>query len=119
MPRLAAVLRVAVAVAAVVAAVIAGCSEAQHPAAFDAAVDTPIDTRPDPCLACRADQICVAMYDGTCGDRGASCVARTVDCPGNACSTACEAAYCPTPFRCSIRIPCGGEPPEAFTCYGP
>lgn len=96
--------------------VLAACSDRPQQAAIDAAIDTPSD----PCLACRADQICVAKYDGTCGDRGVTCVARTADCPSNACSAACEAAYCaPGPFQCSNRVPCGGEPPEAFTCYGP
>jgi hypothetical protein len=97
------------------AAIGAGCSSASPSAAVDAAIDGP----PDPCLACRTDQMCVARYDGTCGSRGVECVARTADCPGNVCSTACESAYCPAPFQCQDRSPCGGEPAHAFTCYGP
>jgi hypothetical protein len=93
----------------------AACSEpAQSPP-----VDAAIDAVPSACLACDANQICVATYDGTCRSRGVTCVARTVDCPSNACSPACESAYCGSPFQCQTRSPCGGEPPEAFTCYGP
>ena len=80
---------------------------------------TAIDGAPDPCQACRADQMCVARYDGTCQARGVECVARTTDCPGNVCSAACESASCPAPFQCQTRAPCGGEPAHAFTCYGP
>lgn len=76
------------------------------------------DGTPDPCQACGAAQLCVARYDGTC-QRQIACVARTADCPDHRCSAACEAAYCPAPYQCSIRPSCGGEPAGAFTCYGP
>src|SRR5262245_30617194 len=108
-------------------ALVAGCSSSSPPndaasdvaidAAIDAAVDAAIDA-PDRCTSCRADQLCVASYDGMCGLR-VQCVARTTDCPNNECSTACEAAYCASPFQCHYRAPCGGESPLAFTCYGP
>jgi hypothetical protein len=108
----------------IVVAVLTGCPSSSPPidaandAAVDAAVDAAIDA-PDVCAACRADQLCVASYNGTCG-LSVQCVARTVDCPNNACSTACEAAYCPAPpYQCQYRAPCGGESPLAFTCYGP
>jgi hypothetical protein len=81
-------------------------------------IDAAIDGAADPCLACGQNQICVASYDGTCHG-GASCVTRTVDCPSNACTAGCEAAYCASPYQCRNRPPCGGEPALAFTCYGP
>lgn len=81
-------------------------------------VDAAIDGKPDVCLTCALGQICVALYDGTCMG-GPSCIAKTVDCPLNACSAECEAAYCPSPYQCRGRAPCGGESPKAFNCYGP
>jgi len=81
-------------------------------------IDAPIDTAADPSLACGTGELCVARYDGACR-RAVACVARTIECPGNACSAACEASYCPSPYQCHTRPPCGGEPPSAFTCYGP
>jgi hypothetical protein len=95
-------------------AVLAACSGQPRAPAIDAAIDTP-----NACAPCRADQLCVAKYDGVCQSRGVECVAKTVDCPGNACSTACQSTYCGAPFQCQNRAPCGGEPPQAFTCYGP
>jgi len=81
--------------------------------------DAAIDGAADVCLACRADQICVAKYDGVC-DADVRCVTRTTDCPANACTADCEVAYCtPNPYQCQTRTPCGGESPLAFTCYGP
>lgn len=80
--------------------------------------DAPSDTAIDPCLTCAAGQICVARYDGTCNG-GPACVAKTIDCPLNACSDACQAAYCPSPYQCKTRTACGGESAKAFTCYGP
>lgn len=77
------------------------------------------DPPPDPCALCTPDELCVARYDGTCTTSGPRCEPRTVDCPGNACSPACEDAYCPSPYQCQVRSPCGGESPLAFTCYGP
>lgn len=108
----------------VVVALVAACSsnsrspDAAIDAPIDAAVDAAIDAPPDFCLRCRSDQLCVAHYNGTCG-RMIQCVAKTTDCPNNACSSACEAAYCPSPYQCGNRTPCGGESPLAFTCYGP
>jgi hypothetical protein len=95
------------------ALVFPGCSSAS-PAAIDAAIDGAAVA----CPVCAAGQLCVARYDRACRGQVA-CVARTVDCPSNACSTACEAAYCPSPYQCQDRIGCGGEPAGAFTCYGP
>jgi hypothetical protein len=74
---------------------------------------------PDPCLQCTADEICVQRFDGVCSGVAPLCLPRTVDCPGNVCSPDCEAAYCPSPYQCQSRVTCGGESPEAFTCYGP
>jgi hypothetical protein len=82
------------------------------------AIDAAIDTAAGACDSCSASQICVARYDGTC-HASVACVARTVDCPNNACSAACESTYCGAPFQCQTRSPCGGEPAHAFTCYGP
>lgn len=96
---------------------LAACSDSPR-AAIDAAIDTAIDTAAGPCDSCSASQICVARYDGTCR-ASVACVARTVDCPNNACSAACESTYCGAPFQCQTRTPCGGEPAHAFTCYGP
>lgn len=100
---------------------VVACSSSSRPAtdaAVDAAIDAPIDAPADPCLSCRLDQICVARYNGTCGE-SVGCVARTVDCAVGTCSPACEMAYCPQPYQCRNRPPCGGESPHAFTCYGP
>lgn len=97
---------------ALAAALLGGCSRTSP------LVDAAIDSVADPCRACTADQICVAGYDGTCRGQ-VGCVARTVDCPNNVCSAACESAYCHAPYQCQDRPPCGGEPPGAFTCYGP
>lgn len=74
---------------------------------------------PDPCTACGADELCVQSYDGTCG-QSTACVTKTVECPDNACSEECQAAYCGSgPLQCMTREPCGTESPSAFTCYGP
>jgi hypothetical protein len=95
---------------ALAAALLGGCSRTSSQAAIDGTAN--------PCQACAAGQLCVASYDGTC--RGyVACVARTTDCPNNACSPACESAYCSRPYQCQDRPPCGGEPAGAFTCYGP
>lgn len=72
----------------------------------------------DPCAVCDEDQLCVQSFDGTC-TLITACLARTEDCPANACSAACEAAYCGAPFQCMTRSPCGSESELAFTCYGP
>lgn len=72
----------------------------------------------DPCVRCGIDQLCVQTLDGGC-NLATACVDRVVDCPDNACSPACEAAYCAAPAQCQNRIPCGGESSTAFTCYGP
>lgn len=103
--------RVSIAFAIMVAA--AACSST--PAASNS---TPIDAAPDPCLPCGSGQICVARYNGTCGV-SVECVTRTIDCAVGTCSPACETAYCPQPYQCRNRPPCGGESPNAFTCYGP
>jgi hypothetical protein len=96
-------------------AVLAACSGPSRAPAIDAAIDTPSGA----CAQCRPDQLCVASYDGVCKSRGVECVTKTVDCPGNVCSMTCQSAYCGAPFQCQNRAPCGGEPPQAFTCYGP
>ena len=108
----------------VVVALVAGCSSKTRTA--DAAIDAPIDAAidaaidaPDPCLQCRSDQLCVERYNGTCGLMSIECAVKAVDCPNNACTSTCEATYCPFPYQCGIRGPCGGESPLAFTCYGP
>lgn len=95
--------------AAVALATVAACSDPPR-ASVDAAIDV--------CQTCGSNQICVAAYDGTCHG-SAACVARTVDCPNNTCSAACESAYCGAPYQCQTREPCGSEPAQAFTCYGP
>jgi hypothetical protein len=75
---------------------------------------------PDPCDQCTPDEICVQRYGGVCGFGPATaCEPKTVECPANACSPACEAAYCPSPYQCMTRPSCGDESPLAFTCYGP
>ncbi|MEO7735231.1 MAG: hypothetical protein ABIY55_30030 [Kofleriaceae bacterium] len=80
--------------------------------------DAPIDAEIDVCLTCAAGQICVALYDGVC--TGLSrCVAKTVDCPLNACTVECQDAYCPSPYQCMTRTPCEGASPHAFFCRGP
>jgi hypothetical protein len=72
----------------------------------------------DPCDSCRSDELCVERFDGTC-HKSSSCEPITVSCPDNACSAACEDAYCGgAPFQCELRSPCGTERPGSFTCYG-
>lgn len=93
-------------------AFLAGCSGNAR------SIDAGIDVSTDVCLSCRADQICVARYTGTCG-ASVSCTTKTMECAPNTCSSACEAEYCPRPYQCQNRPPCGGESPLAFTCYGP
>lgn len=103
-----------------IAIALAACSSSTDPPP-DAPRDAPIDAPPDaadPCLACLSDEICIERFDGTCRV-SAECTARTTECPNNACSPACEAAYCGSPYQCQNRPPCGGESPLAFTCYGP
>jgi hypothetical protein len=86
-------------------------------AAPDAVPDAIIDAT-DACGVCTGDQLCIQRFDGTCRE-SVECVAPNPDCPSNACSAECEAAYCPAPYQCDNRPPCGGESPRAFTCYGP
>jgi hypothetical protein len=100
---------------ALVLAVVAGCNDAATPPP-DNLPDCCVT--PDPCATCTASEICVASYDGQC-HQSIACVPRVVDCPANACSPACEGAYCAAPYQCQTRESCGGESPLAFTCYGP
>ena len=86
---------------AVALAAVAACSDPPR-----ASVDAAIDTATPVCQTCGSNQICVARYDGTCRG-GITCVARTIDCPNNACSAACESTYCGAPFQCQTRTPCG------------
>jgi hypothetical protein len=81
-------------------------------------VDAAIDAEVDECLTCAEGQICVALYDGVCTG-GNRCVTKTVDCPLNACTPECEAAYCGSPYHCTYRPPCPGLSPHAFLCRGP
>lgn len=85
------------------------------------AKDAAIDSAIDPCLLCAAGQICVQSFDGTCRNFSTQCVTKTVDCApaSNACTQACQDAYCASPTQCMIRGTCGGESTHAFTCYGP
>ena len=81
--------------------------------------DSGIDgTDGDPCDTCTANQICIQRFDGTC-NLTTACIISSERCPDNACTASCEAAYCPRPYQCSNRVPCGTESPQAFTCYGP
>ncbi len=79
----------------------------------------------DPCDACTPDQLCVEDFDGTCG-AASTCVARAATCHDpslteQACSQACNDAYCRAPLSCLDRLTCSNKPPspKAFTCYGP
>ena len=100
----------------ILSVILAACSS--DPSTPPANVDAAIDAKPDVCLTCALGQICVARYDGACMG-GPACVPKTVDCPLNACSADCQAAYCPSPYQCMNRAACGGESAKAFTCYGP
>jgi len=77
------------------------------------------DPPPPSCAMCGPNEICLQAYNGTCGGGTIECVAKTVDCPQNACTPDCQAAYCSAPYQCEDRVPCGSEDPAAFTCYGP
>jgi hypothetical protein len=81
-------------------------------------VDAAIDAEVDVCLTCAAGQICVGLYDGVCTG-GSRCVAKTVDCPLNACTVECQDAYCGSSYQCTYRAPCPGVSPHAFFCRGP
>lgn len=76
------------------------------------------------CSACTSDQLCVELFDGTCGYAGVSCVPITVAgcAPSSAaCSPECEQAYCKPEheiYQCQYRNGCSPDP-HAFTCYGP
>jgi hypothetical protein len=92
---------------------VAACGDGTSHDAHDAH-DAPVD----PCAKCASTDLCVQKYDGTCTER-TTCVPRTVECPGHACTPECEQAYCEPVYVCNIRPACGGESPLAFTCYGP
>lgn len=72
------------------------------------------------CFACGANEMCVQLFDGTCGAT-TRCVARkvgAVDCTAAACDPACVQAYCDLPYQCGVSA-CPGESKSALRCYGP
>jgi hypothetical protein len=72
------------------------------------------------CAGCGADQMCLQLFDGTCGAT-TRCVARnvgTVACKAATCDPACVQAYCGLPYQCGVSY-CTGEAPSAFRCYSP
>jgi len=83
------------------------------------------DGSADPCLACKADEVCVQSIDGTCISMGVECkkVSSACTTPGNpttSCNKACEAEYCAAPTQCQNVVTCGKEHPTARVyCYGP
>lgn len=94
------------------------CGDDKTPS-LDATIDGVVDGVVDPCAACTADQVCVQRFDGTCG-LGTQCLPREGrTCAPNTCSMECEQAYCPSPYQCQTRPPCGTESPTSFRCYGP
>jgi hypothetical protein len=112
--------------------ILAACGD-DDGSALDAApadtvlVDVPIDMPTDvaidmalgdPCAVCQPNEQCVQRFDGTCGMQ-VECVANGPNCQNNNCTQPCENAFCPQPYQCENRPPCGTESPNAFTCYGP
>lgn len=98
-----------------------GCPDDEAPGAPDAA---PGPDANDVCLGCTADQICVQVLDGTCGQLRLACEARHPACAeGTACTAGCMQWQCndggdPPFLRCDVGG-CPGEVPGALRCYGP
>lgn len=88
-------------------------------ALIDTPIDMPIDmSLGDPCSTCEPTERCVQRFNGTCGMQ-VECIANGPACANNSCTQECASAYCPQPYQCDNRPPCGTESPAAFTCYGP
>jgi len=76
------------------------------------------------CVACSPTQVCVQIFDRSCGGSQARvhCVNSPLVCPASTCTPECERAICGlvdggTGPTCQARILCGGEDRNAFTCY--
>lgn len=100
---------------------IAACSGDDGASSADDSGDDGSGSAEDPCNVCGTGTVCVQEFDGVCGAHGVKCVAKTIECPlTGSCSDECFAAYCSgNPYQCTNRSTCGGESPNAFTCYGP
>lgn len=74
---------------------------------------------PDPCAACKSDEVCVQYFDGTCTTGGPTCVKVSAACLAGSCTPACEPELCPSPYQCQNQVPCGNEAGATLNCYGP
>lgn len=79
---------------------------------------------PDPICRCKADEICVRFFDGTCKDLGVKCVELPRTCKGNPC-VSCPEDVCGSSdgmvWGCdtSTCATDGGVKPEFhYACYG-
>lgn len=120
--------RAALATAAAVLG-LAACADDEAPKPTDAqdpdgcACDAPGPDASDFCLSCTAEQVCVQVFNGTCGQISLACEPRNAACVGNACTPGCMQWQCndgddPPFFRCDVGG-CPGEVPGALHCYGP
>ncbi len=116
------VMRIVLALGAVLAA---GCGlddkDGRGPAPLDASAFLPDAS--GFCDQCADGEICVQVFDGTCGTLSISCQPRNAACPVDACTPDCMRWHCnggmdPPFFRCDVGT-CGTEVPGAFACYGP
>ena len=116
--------------ALVLLAALAACGGEDEvvPPSPDASLDAQGDAIPTPdaaqfCDSCGADQICVQVFNGTCGQISLACEPRNAACVGDACSAGCMQWQCndgadPPFFRCDVGA-CAGVAPGVLACYGP
>ena len=73
-----------------------GCSDDTNGGVDQGSADTQTSDTSDVCSLCKADEVCVQSFDGTCTTTGASCVKVSADCLGErdsvglGCAAACE-----------------------------
>lgn len=107
---------------------LAACSDEHRPDPDAASgcgdCDAPNDTPTSACDDCTPDQICVQVFNGTCGQISIACEPRNPACSdGTACTPGCMQWQCndggdPPFFRCDVGG-CPDDVPGALHCYGP
>ncbi len=99
-----------------------GGADERVPPVVDAPTDSAIDANAF-CAICGADQICVQVFDGTCGQLSLTCAPRNPACVGNNCTAECMRWQCnngdPNPFFRCDKGTCPGAAPGALGCQGP
>lgn len=87
---------------------------------FDTAI--PPDA-PSLCSACGPNEVCVQVFNGTCGQISLACEERNPACAGPVCSPECQRWQCndgnEQPFFFCSMATCPLEEPGALHCYGP